>query len=222
MSRTPLRLAAVAAATVPALLSTSVPAQAGDSYLSRTTGFVGTTSWVQYFDFDNPAFGNVHVGSLYAFETSSGRADVSAFISDYECPAEAYPDQHGSPNGCSYLGYRLLDGQGIAFTSTGKGSTATLSGSLTASLPGDPHTGEGGTTLGSVPVDTTWTASGDTVRTTSTYRYRDGDTTRSETYRVESRPTTMSGTLGPMLFEQAYQSSGSLDTFKTTSRSRTK
>ncbi len=91
MSPTSIRLAAVAVATVPALLTTAVPAQAGDSYLSRTTGFVGVTDWVQYFDFDNPTFGNVHVGSLQAFETSPGVADVFAYIVDFECPPRGLP-----------------------------------------------------------------------------------------------------------------------------------
>ncbi len=225
MSPTSIRLAAVAVATVPALLTTAVPAQAGDSYLSRTTGFVGVTDWVQYFDFDNPTFGNVHVGSLQAFETSPGVADVFAYIVDFECPPGVYPDpdQHGSPNGCVYTGARQMEGQAVTFTSSRKGDTATLSGTLRASTPGDPHNPDGGgTNLGSVPVETTWTAVGDPVRSSSTYRFRGGGTVYSETHRTVAREATMSGRLGPMLFEQAYQASGSLERFTSTSRSRSR
>lgn len=223
MSRTSIRLAAVAVATVPALLSTTVPAQAAESSISRTTGFMATTDWVQYYDFDNPTFGNVHIGSMYVVETSSGVADVFAYISDYECPSGVYPGPH-APNGCLYTGARQMQGQGISFTSTRKGDTATLSGVLTASTPGDPHApdGGGGTNLGSVPVATTWTAVGDTTRSTNTYRLRDGDTTYTETYRTVGQAATMSGRLGPMLFEEAYSSSGRLEHFSNTSRTRSR
>ena len=220
MFRNSVRLAVLALAALPALAATAVPAQAAtDSYLSRTTGFVGTTSWVQYFDFDNPAFGNVHVGSLQAFETSVGSADVFSFIDDYECPAGVYPYEPGG-EACAYTGFRLLEGYGIAFTVGKRGASATLKGSLTARTPGDPHTGEGGTVLGQVPADFTWTATGDPQRSTSTYRYRDGNTYVSETYRTTSRSTSMSGRLGPMLFQEARFATGTLEAFKTTSRFR--
>lgn len=222
MMRTSLRLAAVACAAVSTLITTSAPAQAGpDSFLSRTTGFVGITSWVQYFDFPGDLYGNVHVGFLQAFETAPGAADVFAYIDDYDCPEGVYPDPFGGPGACTYAGARQLQGTGIAFTVGQKASTATLKGSLTASTPGDPHTGEGGTTIGLAPADFTWTADGDVARSRSTYRYDDGNgTTISETYSTTSRQASMSGQLGPMLFQEAYQAQGSLETFKSTSRRR--
>lgn len=226
MSRTSLRLAAVALAAAPALLAGASPAAAapGDSFFSRTTGFAGSTTWVQYYDFANPAFGNVHVGDLYAYETAPGKADVFSFIADYECAAGVFPtsDPHGGTqdNGCAFLGNRQLEGQGITFTVGRRGASASLVGQLTASTAGDPHTGEGGTTLGQVPADFTWTATADPVRSSSTFRYREGGTTYSDTFRTTSRTTAMTGVLGPMLFQEAQSASGRLESFRSTSRSR--
>lgn len=226
MTRTSVRLAAVAVAAAPALLAPSVPASASDSYFSRTSGVAATTSWVQYFDFPDPRFGNVHVGDLYAFETSAGRADVFAFIADFECPEGVYPDTGGhgeeQPNGCTFVGTRTLEGQNLSFTVGRKLSTATLTGSLTAATGGDPHTGEGGETLGQVPIDATWTGTGDVVRTSSTYRYRENGTYASSTFRTTSQEATMSGRLGPMLFEEAYAATGRLEAFKSTDRYRSR
>lgn len=223
MFRTVLRLAAVAAATAPLLVSTALPASAGSSYFSRTTGVAASTQWVQELDLG--AYGDWHVGQLYAYETSPGRADVFAFIDDYDCEPGAMPQPGGHGEeaaGCTYVGARSLDGQGIGFTVDRKNARATLTGLLTARTAGDPHSGEGGTTIGQVPADFAWTAVDSAVRSTSTYRYRDNDgNSYSETYRSTSRRAVMSGRLGPMLFEQAASSSGSIDSFSTSSRSRT-
>ena len=225
MFRTALRLTAVAAATVPMLLTAAVPASAGSSYFSRTTGVAATTEWVQEFDFPGELYGNWHVGQLYAFETSPGRADVFAFIDDYQCEPGAMPapSGHGEQTpGCTPAGSRLLDGQDIGFTVGKRNANATLDGFLTARTAGDPHTGEGGTTIGQVLAKFTWTAVAPAVRRTSTYRYRDGDGNfSSESYRSTARRSTMSGRLGPMLFEEAAISSGSIESFTTSSRSRT-
>ena len=230
MSPKSVRRAAAALAMAPALMApvliaTAAPAAAADSYFSRTTGFAATTSWVQEFDFPGDLYGNVHVGQLYAFETSPGRADVSFFIDDFTCPTGVFPvtDPHGGtqPNGCTPAGSRFLDGTDISLTVGRRGVTATLPGGLTASTAGDPHTGEGGSTIGTVPANFTWTAVGDPVRSSSTYRYRQGGATFTDSYRTTTRSSTMSGQLGPMRFEAAYQATGSLESFRSTSRART-
>lgn len=222
MSRTSLRVAAVAAAAIPALVSTAAPA-AADSYFSRTTGVAATTQWVQYSDFADPAFGNWHVGQLYAYETSAGRADVFSFIDDYECVGGAVPQpggHGGGTPGCTYTGSRQLTGEGLAFTVAKRQATATLTGTLTATA-GDPHTPGGGTTIGQVPADFTWTAVEAATRSTSTYRYRDASgTSYSDTFRSTSRRAAMSGVLGPMRFEEAASSGGSIESFSASSRSR--
>ena len=170
--RTAAALAMAPALMAPVLIATAAPAAAADSYFSRTTGFAATTSWVQELDFPGDLYGNVHVGQLYAFETSPGRADVFSFIDDFTCPTGVFPvtDPHGGtqPNGCTPAGSRFLDGTDISLTVGRRGVTATLSGGLTASTAGDPHTGEGGSTIGTVPANFTWTAVGDPVRSSST------------------------------------------------------
>jgi len=225
MSRLTLRLAAVALAALPAVLATSSPAVAapGDSFSSRTSGFVATTQWVQYQVFPNAAFGNVHVGQLYAFETTRGQASVFSFIDDYQCPDGVYPqtDGHsGQPvGGCTAVGSRVLEGD-VAMTRDRKGTSAVIRGSLTASTGGDPHTGAGGAALGQVPADFTLTGTGSPVRSSSTFRYREGGVSFSDTYRAIRTSATVTGVLGPMRFEEAYQRTGSLETFTSSNRSR--
>lgn len=220
MTRTLLRLAALALAAVPALAGTAAPAAAADSYLSRTTGFAGTADWVQVQELPNPAFGNVHVGFLQAFETRTGFADVFAYIDDYRCTGGALPTGHGESTGCTYVGARQLQGSDVTFTVARKASSATLKGSLTASTPGDPHTGEGGASLGQVPADFTWTATSAAARSRSTYRYQQDGQTISETYNTTSRQTSLQGVLGPMLFQNAVTATGRLEAFKSTTRMR--
>ncbi len=225
MFRTTLRVAVVAMATVPILLTPTVPASAGSSFFSRTTGIAATTQWIQFFDFPDDRYGNWHVGQLYAYETSPGRADVFAFIDDFQCDSgtSPQPDGHGGETpGCTYAGSRQLDGQSIGFTVERRNARATLEGLLTARTAGDPHTGEGGTTIGQVPANFTWTAVESAVRSMSTYRYRDSDGVYySDTFRSTVRRAAMRGQLGPMLFENAASSSGSIEAFTTSSRSRT-
>lgn len=224
MARPSLRLATVAVAAVPALLATSVPAQAADSWFSRTSGFAATTQWVQVFDFPGELYGNVHVGQLYAYETTTGRADVFSFIDDYDCPPGVLPvtDGHGAEqeNGCTSAGSRVLEGSNVSFTVGRRSATATLSGTLTASTGGDPHSGEGGATIGQVPASFTWTATTDPVRSLTTYRYREGGTTFSDSFRATTRQASMSGRLGPMDFALAEVATGSLESFRSTSRAR--
>lgn len=220
MKRTSLRLVAVAAAAVPALLTTTAPAHAGpDSFFSRTSGVAATAEWTQYFDFPQPEYGNVHVGYLNAFETRTGVASVWAWIQDFECPEGVFPGEHGEENGCEYTGTRQLFGEDVPFTVGRRASTATLKGSLTA-VSGDPHSPDGPTTIGQVPADFTWTAVGDVERSRSTYRYSNEFGTFSETFATTGRDATLSGRLGPMLFEEAESASGRLEKFRSTSRQR--
>ena len=223
MKKTLVRLAVLALAAAPVLAGTAAPAAAAtDSYLSRTTGFVAATTWTQVLDLG--AYGNVHVGDLQAFETRVGFADVFSFIQDFRCPAgELPPTGHGEEDeegGCEFVGSRLLKGQDVPFTVTRKAATATLKGTLVAKTAGDPHTGEGGTTLGRVPANFTWTSVSAPARVRSTYTYQEDGETMSETYRATSRRTTMSGQLGPMLFQQAASAEGRLESFRSTTRFR--
>lgn len=213
-----LRRAAVGATALLAV-ATAAPAEAGSSYLSRTTGRAATTEWVQVLDMRSRGFGNVHVGWLTAYETSNGVADVFSAIDDYDCPEGELPSGggHGEPGGCVWVSTRFLEGEGIAFTMDSKLSRAHLEGTLNASTGG--HEGPGDS-LGTVGANFTWTGVGDAEKSTTTFRYRDGTSSYTETFRTTRRAGTMSGVLGPMLFEQAVSASGAMETFRAKSQYR--
>ena len=216
---TTLRRAVVGAAAVLTLAAAGTPAHAGSSYLSRTTGRVAMTDWTQVLDLRARGFGNVHLGWLTAYETSNGVADVFAAIDDFDCPEGELPGGggHEEPNGCVYVGTRFLDGTGISFTMDGKLNSAHLEGVLNASTGG--HEGPGDS-LGTVTANFSWTGTGDATKTTTTFRYRENGTSYSETYRSTRRAATMSGVLGPMLFEDAAYAGGSMETFRAKSQYR--
>lgn len=217
MNSTTLRRAAVGVAALAALAS-AAPASAGSSYLSRTTGRAASTNWVQVLDMRSRGFGNVHIGWLSAYETSNGVADVFAAIDDFDCPDGELPSGgHGEESNCTYVTTRFLDGYGISFTVDRRLSTAHLEGVLNASTGG--HEGPGDS-LGTVGADFTWNGTGELERATSTFRYRDNDVSYSETYRSTRRAATMSGVLGPMLFEQAAVANGTIEQFRTKTQSR--
>ncbi len=219
MKKTLVRLAVLALAAAPVLAGTAAPASAAtERYLSRTTGFVGTAEWTQVLDLG--AAGNVHVGYLHAYETRVGFADVFSTIEDFRCAPGQLPGGHGDDGGCEYAGSRLLVGEGVPFTVARKAASARLKGTLTAKSAGDPHSGEGGTTLGRVPADFTWTSVGAPARTRSTFSYQEDGRTLSETYRATARRTTLSGQLGPMRFEAAASAEGRLEAFKSSTRFR--
>lgn len=213
-----IRTAVAAAVALPLAVATA-PADAGSSYLSRTTGRVAVTDWVQVLDLTSRGFGDVHVGWLSAYETAPGRADVFAYIDDWDCPPGELPTSggHGEPGNCVYVGARQMEGSGISFTISGKLSSAHLEGALTASTVG--HEGPGDA-LGTVSANFDWVGAGDVDRSTSTFRYRDGTAYYSETYRSSRRSATMRGVLGPMLFEQAASATGSIEEFRVKSQSR--
>ena len=216
---TTLRRAVVGAAAA-VTVATAVPAEAGSTYLSRTTGRVATTEWTQILDMRARGFGNVHLGWLSAYETANGVADVFSVIDDYDCPDGELPGGgHGEeePGGCVYVSTRFLEGTGVPFTMDGKLGTAHLEGTLNASTGG--HEGPGDQ-LGTVGANFTWNGFGDLTKSTSTFRYRENGVSYSETYRSNRRAATMTGVLGPMLFEQAVSASGQMETFRNKSQYR--
>lgn len=202
------------------------PVDAGSMYLSKTTGTNASAYWTQV-DGTEPGtttFGNVHVGFLDAYETGSGRGDVFVFIDDFDCAAGELPGGggHGDEppsDGCVYLGSRIGEGYGLDFSVDRKLNRASLVGRITMTSGGG-H-GEPGNVVGQPPVDMTWTGTGTVASGSTTYRYRDGNTTYSGTYRSKSRQATLGGILGPMSFDPAL-SGGSMSTFSDFSKTRTK
>ncbi|HVF20933.1 MAG TPA: hypothetical protein VNA14_11935 [Mycobacteriales bacterium] len=214
---TTLRRAAVGVAALAAIVS-AVPANAGSSYLSRTTGRAASTDWVQVLDLRSRGFGNVHIGWLSAYETSNGVADVFAAIDDYDCPDGELPSGgHGEESNCTYVTSRFLEGTGISFTLDRRLTSARLEGVLNASTGG--HEGPGDS-LGTVGANFTWNGTGELQKSTATFRYRDNGVSYSETFRSSRRAATMTGVLGPMLFEQAAVANGSIEQFRNKTQSR--
>lgn len=214
--------AVIAAPVSVALLS--APANAGkSSFISRTTGRTANVQWDQRDGTPTGSqFGNVHLGFLEAYETSSGRASVFGWITDFDCdPGEEPGGGHGeepTEGVCDLLGDRFIDTPDIAFTVDSKLTTANLVGNLT--IYGGGH-GEAGV-VGRPPINAVFTGVGDLAKESFTYRYSEGGTTYSDTYRASARNATVSGVMGPMLFENAASQSARITDFKSSFRERTK
>lgn len=200
------------------------PADAKSSSQYRETGRAASTDWEQY---DNTptggTLGNVHIGYLSAYETTTGRASAWGYIQDYDCEEGERPggghgfDDEEPVGGCDWVGERWLEGEGLAFTMDKKMTTATLKGQLIAYGGGHGEEGE----VGRPVADIVWTGLGGTYTSRYTSRYRDGNTTWTESYNSTERSASMGGTLGPMGFDPDF-SAGYLSSYKTSSKSRTK
>lgn len=220
------RLPARTVVAVLALLSLLVvvlapPADARSSSSYRITGRSADTYWTQVDGTppgSNP-FGNVHVGWLYADETTNGTAAVFGWIDDFDCEPGSLPGGgHGvAKKGCKYVGSRFIEAYDVPFTMDRKLSSARLTGQLT--VYGGGH-GEGGV-VGRPMADVTWTGIGDLASERWTSRWREGGTWYSDSYRSKTRAATMGGIIGPMGFDPEL-SGGTLASYRSASRSRTK
>lgn len=211
----------VVAATV--LAMTAAPAFGGSRSLYKESSRAAQTDWIQVDGTPTgSALGNVHVGFLYAYETSAGKADAYAYIDDYDCKPGELPDGGGhvfekKPSGCEYVGSRVAEGYGLTFKIDKKLTTARLTGQLT--VYGGGH-GDGGV-IGRPQADIVWKGVGGLIKQTSTWTYNDGTTTYSDRYKSSDRKAVMSGTLGPMGFDPDL-SGGFISKFTAMSKSRTR
>ncbi|HUH07857.1 MAG TPA: hypothetical protein VML96_08620 [Egibacteraceae bacterium] len=78
-----------------------------------------------------------------------------------------------------------------------------------------------GGVVGRPQADVIWTGYGNLATSRWTYRYSDGTTTETFTESSRIRSATMSGNIGPMGFDPEL-SGGSITSFKSSSKSRTK
>lgn len=216
------RLVVLLTVALSVLATAAAPALAGSKYMSKTTG-VGAQTWWTQVDGTDPgsAFGNVHVGWLYAYETSNGLGDAFVYIDDWDCPPGQLPTDGGhgdpEPTGCTWIGSRQGEGYGLSFQVDRKLENAHLSGQLT--LFGGGHGGGG--VVGRPTADITWTGTGALRKSSSTWRYNDGTTTYSERYSSSDRSAVMSGSLGSMGFDPDL-SGGSISSFRSTTKSQTR
>jgi hypothetical protein len=215
-------LVVVLVASIVLTATTAGPADAKSFAQFRDTGRAASASWEQWDGTETGGpFGNVHIGYLTAEETTSGRASVWGWIDDFDCEEGEKPwGGHGEDEEegvCAYLGDRWIEADGLAFSMDRKMTTATLVGELI--VYGGGH-GDGGE-LGRPPANIVWTGLGGTYTSRYTARYRDGDTTFTETWRSTERSATVDGNIGPMGFDPDL-SSGYLSSYRTSFKSRTK
>ncbi len=218
MARRLLVLVITIAATLAAFPSAG---SARSSYISRTTGLAADAYWTQLdgTPVGSSQFGNVHIGWLYAYETSKGVGDAFVYISDFDCePGQQPYGGHGEENGCAYIGDRFGEGFGLEFSVDKKLQAASLRGTLTMMQGG--HGGPGGV-VGNPRVDMTWTGTANLVTSSSTYRYNDGTSSYTDRYRSTWRQSSLGGILGPMSFDPNL-SGGSISSFSSFSKGRTR
>jgi hypothetical protein len=220
------RIAKLIVVAATALAMTAAPALAGSMSLYKESGNAAQTFWTQVDGTPTgSALGNVHVGELYAYQTSPGQGDAFAWIDDFDCEPGKLPGGGGhgfdveeeEPSGCEYVGSRFGEGFGLTFTIDRKLTTANLSGQLT--VYGGGH-GDGGV-IGRPMANITWTGVGALIKQSSSWSYNDGTTTYSDRYRSTDRNAVMSGILGPMGFDPDL-SGGQISKFSAMSKSRTK
>ena len=201
---------------------TAVPASAASRSLFKESGASVYTYWTQVdgTPVGTAPNGNVHVGALWAMESSANMAYTSLYIDDFDCPAGVLPEHggHGEfvENGCSYIGSRYGFGENLTLTVDRKLKTASLVGSVTL------YGGHGdGPAVGNPAINVTWTGVGSLSKFSSNYRWSDAYGSYSGRYSGQSRTTEMSGTIGPMGFHPD-RSGGSIDSYKSMSKSTTK
>lgn len=219
------RFATMLLVAMTALALTASPVLAKSMSIYKQSGRAVQTFWIQVDGTPTGSqFGNVHVGELYAFEVSPGRADAFGFIADFDCQPGELPDGGGhgfaeeeEPSGCVHVGFRGADGYGMKLTMDRKMTTATLTGAMT--VYGGGH-GEGGV-VGRPNANITWTGVGPLFKQRSTWSWTDGNTTYTDRYRSTDRSAVMSGRLGPMGFDPNL-SGGSLSDFSMMSKSRSR
>lgn len=227
------RTALVSAALAGALMLTALTpgtAEARSSYTYRDSGRAAETSWTQV-DGTEPGttpFGNVHIGYLDVRETRKGVGEAWGEIADFDCEPGQLPG-HGGPHGiedeeweepkdgCTHVGYRWIEGSGLAFDVDKKLSKATLQGRLT--VYGGSHGEEG--PVGFPMADIVWTGEGATSSSRFSETYSDGYWTYTYRGSYTSRSASMGGQLGPMGFDPDL-SNGSIREYRVSERGRTR
>lgn len=214
-------------------LTAAPSAAGGNKYFSKTSGETADAYWTQIdgTPVGTSQFGNVHIGSLYAYKMSANYVDVFAYIEDFDCEEGEVPyggGGHGvvaaeeepppDDSGCAYVGSRFGYGQNMELTIDSKLTSARLTGSLVVEAGGGHG---GGPVVGNPGVDITFTGIGDLGKGRYTYRFTDGGTTYSESQRSTFRQATVDGFIGAMTFAPDL-SGGNMTKFSSTYKERSK
>ena len=225
MSRTSaLRRAAVSGCAVIMAVGTvaaAPPASAGSMSFSKSSGRMVSAEWLEMGELPG-AQGNAHFGNMQVIEMSRGRADIYGVVMDLQCPDGVIPTPPGGHHGpeepanpCQVVDMRFIETGTARFTMDRKLSKATLTGNLAV-------VGHSGT--GRPPVNMVLTGVGATTSSLETGRFADGTTSYSYRYSFTGRQATVSGSIGPMIFDNVpgEYSSAQMGAFRSLTRETTR
>jgi len=207
-----------------ALVATAGPAQASSMFFSKSSGRMVNVDWLEVGKLPNVQ-GNIHFGFMFIEDLGRGRSNIFGVVEDLQCPVGFIPEGPGHGGGhdeepkdspCTNVGTRFIDGGKTTFTMDKKFTTARLTGTLAVSDHGTP--------LGNPAVDMTLTGFGSTSSGTDRGTFRDEYSTFTYRYSYTQRQATVSGRIGPMVFDDVAgeYSSATMGSFKSASRERSR
>lgn len=234
MPSTASRLATAATATTAALclaLTAAPAASAAEveppvNERHASSGQSVSMDWLEVGRLPGGVLGNYHQGWLNVETPADGSGTyVYGHVVDYECPPGVTPDDghggHGEegeeePEGpfCEDVAYRSIEDGDLTVVADRRHRNARITGTLAVTDHGTP--------LGNPVVDIRVKGGRDTFLERSTSRYRLGGVTYSSTYSQTGRMGTVTGRIGPMVFDDAEgeHSSARLSTWVEVSRVR--
>jgi len=234
MSRTPRRLApaaGVAAALCLALVASPAaaagePAPTPVNERHASSGKQVNLDWREVGRLPGGVLGNYHDGWLTVeVPSDGGEGYVYGDVTDLECPPGVTPDDgwgggHGEepeePEGplCEVVASRTIEEGDLTVVADARNRTARITGTLAVTDHGTP--------LGNPAVDIRLRGGKDTFSDRWTNRYTEGGVVYSSAYSSRGRQATVTGRIGPMVFDDAEgeYSSASLATWTQVSRVR--
>jgi|GEM_PF-3498240 len=189
-------------------LSAAPAAQAGEleppqNERNASSGRSVTMSWLEVGRLPGGVLGNYHQGWL-GIESPADGSDPSVYgdVVDLECPPGVTPDDgwggHGEePKGpvCEAVAFRGIEEGDVTVVSDKRNRTARITGTLAVTDHGTP--------LGNPTVDIRLTGGSSTFVERYSSRYSDGGVVYSSTYSQTGRNATVTGRIGPMVFDDA-------------------
>lgn len=230
---TPRRLVPAAAAAVLGVLLAASPAAAVDeptgppvNERNASSGKQISIGWREVGRLPGGVLGNYHDGWLTVERASDGgEAYVFGDVTDFECPPGVTPDDgwgggHGEepeePEGplCEVVASRTIEEGDLTVVADARNRNARITGTLAVTDHGTP--------LGNPAVDIRLRGGKDTFADRWSNRYTEGGVVYSSTYSSHGRAATVTGRIGPMVFDDAEgeYSSATLATWSQVSRVR--
>ena len=231
MPSTLRRLATALTATgaVLALALTAAPAHAVDveppqNEQEAISGRSLNLSWLEAGRLPGGVLGNYHFGYLgIELPDDGSETFIYGDVIDLECPPGVTPDDgwgggHDGeePEGpfCEEVALRTMEGGDLTVVSDRRNRNARITGTLAVTDHGTP--------LGNPVVDIRLSGGSDTFVERWSSRYTQGSAVYSSTYSLSGRNATVTGRIGPMVFDDAEgeYSSASIASWTQVSRTR--